>query len=51
VTGIKKGRGLYEVGNGVVRSQGETPDEAIQNWNDGVFVPYAGAGASVAAAE
>jgi hypothetical protein len=50
VLGIKKGRGLYEVGNGVVRSQGETPDEAVQNWNDEVFVPYSGGGATVTAA-
>lgn len=51
-TGIKKGKGLYEVGNMQgLRSQGETPDEAVQNWNDGVYVFSDGPGASVGKAE
>lgn len=52
--GIKKGRGLYEIGGEVdgefVRSQGETVEEAAQNWNDGVYVPFTGPGVSVAPA-
>lgn len=49
--GIKKNRGLYEIGDGQgLRSQGETVDEAAQNWNDGVFVPFTGPGVTVATA-
>lgn len=46
--GIKKGKGLYEIGdmNGL-RSQGETVEEAAQNWNDGVYVPFTGPGVTV----
>lgn len=40
--GMKRRPGLYEVGNGEIRSQGETPDEAVQNWNDGIFVAAQG---------
>jgi hypothetical protein len=34
--GMKVRPGVYEVGNGEIRSRGETPDEAVQNWNDGM---------------
>jgi hypothetical protein len=46
--GIKKDRGLYEIGDMQgLRSQGETVEEAAQNWNDGVFVPFTGVGFTV----
>src|SRR5690348_12831213 len=35
--GMKVRPGVYEVGNGELRSRGETPEEAVQNWNDGVY--------------
>lgn len=51
-TGIKKGLGVYEVGNlNGLRSRGETPDEAVQNWNDGVFIFSDGPSVSVGKAE
>lgn len=50
--GMKKARGLYEVGNMQgLRSRGETPEEAVANWNAGDFVFTDGPGASVGKAE
>lgn len=50
--GMKKARGLYEVGNMQgLRSRGETPEEAIANWNDGLYVFTDGPGVTVGKAE
>ena len=35
--GMKVRPGVYEIGDGKNRSRGETRDEAVANWNAGVF--------------
>ncbi len=39
-TGMKKGKGEYEIGciGCMVRSRGETADEAAENWNNKEYV-------------
>lgn len=42
--GMKVGPGKYEITDGTNRSRGETPDEAVANWNAGDYFQKAGVG-------